>query len=727
MEAVSPNALPLRSAEQTPLAPADTQHIALEEGWNLISSRLVPDNPSMESVFAPIADAVEVVRGPSGAVYKPGDGTNTIGDWDVQKGYEVYMSSSQTLVIEGRPATGNESGISLQKGWNTISYLPSAAYSPTQALVSVGDTLAMLKDGTGNVSIPDEDIDQFGVMRPGDGFKVYASANSKLVYPDVNTRTYAEQCLAESGVVLPSNFGEFAPDTPNDSLQRVENAATLNAAIANAPSPGTVCLPEGEYYLFPTSYNGRSTDNIEVLRDSITIWGAGDNQDGNGTGLHTRGSYHVNDNNEVIRGNGLAIKGSDTEIFQDYTLRSFEIDGESGHTGNYSWPADPADGSGFDLSHKGIKIRSGTAGTGTAMRNILIEDIWLHGYQGEITHAPGFSGDHVTNLTLRNSIVGDANGGSMNFQGDSLTVKNNLFRNTQGFGELFSWGWSVDIIGNTFKDQHGSNNGYSMHGEDVTVPNPTTIRDNTFKNCDIDGSGGRALAFTGGLTGPTVIENNNFIDCELAKLQYIPNPDDPTDKGQTPWNENLTIKYNTVNSDDINGAITISGRAHRNVSITRNTFKPKDSTTASGAPIDYCCGPTLEDFTITNNTFKDIEVTHNYGGGGGDKPLFDGTNDYINVGLNFQQPDPGGTYLITGELLELRVAGNATSEMYMSTTAGYADGHTVTLKKLKPFGTPRFSTTNSSVTVPQDTSLTEVGQELTFQYDEAAGKWKLIE
>ncbi|MCS3678756.1 hypothetical protein GGP72_002981 [Salinibacter ruber] len=729
MEAASPKASPLRSAEQTPLAPSDTQHIALEEGWNLISSRLVPDAPSMEAVFAPIADAVKVVRGPSGAVYKPGDGTNTIGDWEVQAGYEVYVTSSQTLVIEGRPATGNESGISLQKGWNTISYLPSAAYSPTQALVSVGDTLAMLKDGTGNVSIPNEDIDQFGVMRPGDGFKVYASANSKLVYPDVNTRTYAEQCLAKPGVVLPSNFGEFAPDTPNDSLQRVENAASLNAAIASAPSPGTVCLPQGEYYLFPTSYSGRSTHNIEVLRDSITIWGTGDNQDGNGTGLHTRGSYLVNENNEVIRGNGLAIEGSDTEVFQDYTLRDFEIDGESGYTGETAWPADPADGSGFDLSHKGVKITSGSGGTtGTAMRNILIEGIWLHGYQGEITHAPGWSGSHITNLTLRNSMIGDANGGSMNFQGDQLTIENNTFRNTQGWGEIFSWGWSIDIIGNKFKNQHIKTNGYSIHGHDINKKDSLTVKNNTFQNCNTDGGGGRSIAFTGGFTGPGIIKNNTFLDCQLAVFQYIGNPDDPTDLGQTPWNENITIKENTIKSDNIDRSIFVFGNYNRNVVVMENTFQPRNASSATGdGAVNYCCGTTLKDFTISDNIFKNLSSESHDGGGGGDTPLFDGTNTYTDVGWNIHQPDVGGTYNIEGARLEPRISGNATGEMYLPTGDRFADGHTVTLKKRKPYGTPQFSTTNPSVSVPEDTSLAEVGQELRFQYDEAAEKWQLVE
>jgi hypothetical protein len=732
MEAASPKASPLRSAEQTPLAPADTQHIALEEGWNLISSRLVPDDPSMEAVFAPIADAVKVVRGPSGAVYKPSDGTNTIGDWEVQAGYEVYVTSSQTLVIEGRPATGNESGISLQKGWNTISYLPSAAYSPTQALVSVGDTLAMLKDGTGNVSIPDEDIDQFGVMRPGDGFKVYASANSKLVYPDVNTRTYAEQCLAKPGVVLPSNFGEFAPDTPNDSLQRVENAASLNAAIASAPSPGTVCLPEGEYYLFPTSYgpNAQNANNIEIYRDSITIWGAGNNQNGNGTGLHTRGSYHVNNDGDVVRGNGLHIDGSDSEVFQDYTLRDFELNGESGHTGNYGWPADPSDGDGFDLTHKGVKITSGTGGTtGTAMKNILIENIWLHGYQGEITHAPGWSGDHLTDFTLKNSVVGDANGGSMNFQGDQLTIKNNIFRNTQGFGELFSWGWSAEITGNTFKDQHASD-GYSIHGHDVTTSNPVTLENNTFQNCNVGGDGGVALAFTGGFTGPGNIKNNTFIDCNLAKFQYIPNPDDPTENGQTPWNESITIQDNTVESNTVDGIIQIQGSSHRNVNITGNTFQPETVDQASGrGVVDYCCGPTLKNFTVMGNAFENVaSESHNGGGGGGgDVPKFTGDNTYVNVGWNVDQPDAGGTYNIEGARLEPRVAGNQTAEMSMPTGAGHADGHVVTLKKIHPYGTPQFSTDNPSVSVPQDTSLSEIGQELTFEYNEAEDQWELIE
>lgn len=152
------------SAAETLSAPADTQHISLSEGWNLVSSRIVPDAPALEDVFADVAPSIVEVRDEQDRVYRPGE-VNEIGDWNAREGYEVYASSSQTLVLEGTPLA-REAKISLDQGWNVIPYLPDAPLPVAEALSSIDNAVVMVKNGRGDAYIPSEGVNRIGQLAP---------------------------------------------------------------------------------------------------------------------------------------------------------------------------------------------------------------------------------------------------------------------------------------------------------------------------------------------------------------------------------------------------------------------------------------------------------------------------------------------------------------------------------------------------------------------------------
>ena len=166
----------------TTMAP-DTLDINLTQGWNMISSNVIPSNPSIVAIFAPIASNVKIVKSGIGQMYIPQFGINTIGNWNINNGYLVNMTAPATLTIMGAKAVPQVTPINLTQGWNLVSYLRDSPMPIENALVSITSNLVIAKNLTGGLYIPSLNLNTIGDMNPGMGYWLYLSAPSVLLYP----------------------------------------------------------------------------------------------------------------------------------------------------------------------------------------------------------------------------------------------------------------------------------------------------------------------------------------------------------------------------------------------------------------------------------------------------------------------------------------------------------------------------------------------------------------
>jgi hypothetical protein len=164
-----------------------SQNIALESGWNVISSSVAPDTAALETVFADVS--VDIVKDEAGNTYVPTDDLNEIGAWDSTEAYRVYTGAAdQTLTIEGS-AVADTVAIPLSQGWNLVPYLPGDAKAVATALQSISSELVIVKDDAGNTYVPAYGIDEIGTLKPTEGYQVYVDSAVDLVYPDGSTQT----------------------------------------------------------------------------------------------------------------------------------------------------------------------------------------------------------------------------------------------------------------------------------------------------------------------------------------------------------------------------------------------------------------------------------------------------------------------------------------------------------------------------------------------------------
>ncbi len=585
----------------------ETQLVPLSAGWNLISLRVLPEDPALPVILNDVLPSIALVKDERGRIYDPGLGVDQISPWDAREAYYVFVRTADTLTVAGTPVS--QEVIALQQGWNLVPYPSQKSGKADAALASVKEDVGIMTDAEGRVYAPSYGIDAVGDLKPGAGYRVYAQKAAELVYPadqPTGEATYAPACIAYPGHVLLEDYGTLTFGAGADSLQRAANSAVINRAIAEAPLDGAVCLPEGRLYLGwdqPPKGGNPGNNHIRVSRDRITIWGTGACGWGALDGcsyLATPGgedAYRGPDpegdgSTDVIRGAGLGFTmkpAPSGDTLRNIVLRGFELDGQAGNTGNYSfnYRNDAAQAeNGWDLSHKGITLGGG----GKLMTDILIEDVKVHHYRGEIIYAGGFSNHGVT---MRRVWSYGSNGSAHNFATTQrMLVEDSKFGNTARPEDHVRF-WAEYLpermkgATGTFRRNRyegcSTGNGCIAMAVDNAADVPTPAQTWTFEENDIDCGGQRAFLLK---SAPYnfVVKNNQFTDCSL----WVGNRghSDPV---------TATVTGNTFTGIPQRLILTQSGYIVG--AFTGNTV------TTAGRLVEMTGGGNMSGFVISGNTF----------------------------------------------------------------------------------------------------------------------------
>ena len=161
-----------------------SQTILFEQGWSMISTYIIPEDTDFTVFFAPVVANMIIAKDNLGAAYLPEWNFNGIGDILQGQGYQVKMSSSEVLVVEGVQIQPEENPIDLNEGWNMIAYLRTEAASADIVfanLVEAGN-IVIVKDYTGNAFLPEWSFNGIGDMLPGKGYQLKVNNSDELLY-----------------------------------------------------------------------------------------------------------------------------------------------------------------------------------------------------------------------------------------------------------------------------------------------------------------------------------------------------------------------------------------------------------------------------------------------------------------------------------------------------------------------------------------------------------------
>ncbi|MFH0991383.1 MAG: choice-of-anchor X domain-containing protein, partial [bacterium] len=157
--------------------------IRLPQGWNMISTFVVPKDSTLDSIYVKIKPKMVIAKNGLGQVYWPSFTINGIGKWKYYHGYQIYMQSTDTVMINGEEINPALKPLVMPQGWNMISYLRNSPMRSDTALASIDTSLVIAKNNAGQVYWPAFAINTIGSMKPGQGFQLYLKNARTLTYP----------------------------------------------------------------------------------------------------------------------------------------------------------------------------------------------------------------------------------------------------------------------------------------------------------------------------------------------------------------------------------------------------------------------------------------------------------------------------------------------------------------------------------------------------------------
>ena len=165
--------------------------IILNEGWNLISFNLKPDNMGLLDIVQPLIDegSLEIIQDEGTGIIWPAYGIDTIGNMNITEGYKVKVNQNTTLFVTGTyvelPVI-----IPLNEGWNTIGY-PMAeqqdALELLQPLIAEGSLIQVIDENNLNIYHNTTTwVNEIGSFQPNEGYHIKVNSDTSLLISDIS-------------------------------------------------------------------------------------------------------------------------------------------------------------------------------------------------------------------------------------------------------------------------------------------------------------------------------------------------------------------------------------------------------------------------------------------------------------------------------------------------------------------------------------------------------------
>jgi len=158
---------------------AQTQNIAVPQGWSGVSSSLMPTDANIVNICSGIQNDLTIIQSMLG-VYWPAMNVNSIGNWNPYEGYKIKVNADVILCMTGTPLTNKT--LNLSQGWHIIPVLSSN--NITTATVLGSPSVVIAKEISGNkVYWPAMSIYTLNVLETGKAYLVYLSSPTTITFP----------------------------------------------------------------------------------------------------------------------------------------------------------------------------------------------------------------------------------------------------------------------------------------------------------------------------------------------------------------------------------------------------------------------------------------------------------------------------------------------------------------------------------------------------------------
>ncbi|MCF8302910.1 MAG: T9SS type A sorting domain-containing protein, partial [Bacteroidales bacterium] len=196
-----------------------TQQMSLGAGYQFVSSYMIPPDPDMMTLCEDLMydETLDFIRNSEGSMLQKigPNWVNNIGDWNTLEGYLFKMNTDDMLEMGGS-IMDPQTPMTLEAGYQFISYLPETPIDALVAMETVLENLDFVRNSTGNMlqKIGPNWVNNIGNMNPGEGYLVRMNADDELIYPEA-TKSYQPASNAQ-----PQYF-EFNGGNPADPVYTI--------------------------------------------------------------------------------------------------------------------------------------------------------------------------------------------------------------------------------------------------------------------------------------------------------------------------------------------------------------------------------------------------------------------------------------------------------------------------------------------------------------------------
>lgn len=201
------------------------------QGWSGISSWIMPNQPELENVLAPLSDDLIILYNQTG-VYWPGQNVNTLGDWGSHSGYVIKLSSERVLPMVG--IKEQNTIFSTNTGWQILPVLSPCTVPTTGLQVQPASSVVMIKEIAGwRVYWPDMGVATLDELLPGKAYYALTGNNGTIEFPTCGD--LKESNLTDFQNLTDLEFSSFGiTTTPVTHIIAIPASVTGNLEIGDA-------------------------------------------------------------------------------------------------------------------------------------------------------------------------------------------------------------------------------------------------------------------------------------------------------------------------------------------------------------------------------------------------------------------------------------------------------------------------------------------------------------
>ena len=164
-----------------------TQLLEFDEGWNLTSWYVIPENENMQELLSPLINNSQLIKSinQNGDILQqmPWGWVNSIGNMANTEGYQIKVAEPCTLSTTGF-IVALPMDIPFISGWNLMGWPAQSAEDAQTAFTSLINTNHLVKviDQSGNIlqQLPWGWVNNIGSLSPGQGYQVKVSSNCAI-------------------------------------------------------------------------------------------------------------------------------------------------------------------------------------------------------------------------------------------------------------------------------------------------------------------------------------------------------------------------------------------------------------------------------------------------------------------------------------------------------------------------------------------------------------------